>query len=412
LDNFLIFISLTLFAFSGYVVWPSRYNVLTHGAVAGGFISIIVPSVILGIPNKYPDAIVDLYTRILVVGIIFFLPGLIGGYLSGRRWITSFSFDIMETADYEKRVIKITRNLTLIGIIGLMISYSVMGFLPIFAREPIAAKLFRGPYQEPYLRVAILFRVSFYLLSTIMPITCIVWYKIRTRLFLWLIIGGIWLMIASLQRSGAFSGVVFAIIIVMSFKSRLQFGILMILLVGVFLMSSFFYYIVGIRTLDRDESVWEVIGASAPDIDDQLNFMEKFDQAPVYTYGQTMYGGLIPGHYKWNPSVYTLSIVAPNRDVNDVGSGGLRLPLPLWGYVSFQWTGVILFSLLTGILTGIYLGILRTWIQKYESLIVRATAIIAFSAVTGPIVGFTLLNMFLLPPALIMMLYLYRVRWK
>ena len=115
-----------------------------------------------------------------------------------------------------------------------------MGFLPIFAREPIAAKLFRGPYQAPYLRVAVLFRVSFFLLSTIMPIACIIWYKIRTRLFLWLVISGIWLMIASLQRAGAFSGIVFAAILIMSFKSRTQFTILMVLLVGIFVMSSFF----------------------------------------------------------------------------------------------------------------------------------------------------------------------------
>ena len=125
-----------------------------------------------------------------------------------------------------------------------------------------------------------------------------------------------------------------------------------------------------------------------------------------------MYGGLIPGHYKWNPSVYTLSIVTPGLDVNDIGSGGLRLPLPVWGYVSFQWAGVILFSLLTGIFSGIFLGIIKSWIRKYESLIIRATAIIAFTAVTGPIIGFTLLNMFFLPPAVIMLLYLYRVRWK
>ena len=278
MNNFLIFISLTLFSFCGYVVWPSRYNVITHGTVAAGFISIIVPSVVLNIPDRYPEAIVDLYTRILVVGILFFLPGFIGGFLSGRRWITSFSFDVMETAAYENRVIRITRNLLIAGIVGLTISYSVMGFLPIFAREPIAAKLFRGPYQAPYLRVAVLFRVSFFLLSTIMPIACIIWYKIRTRLFLWLVISGIWLMIASLQRAGAFSGIVFAAILIMSFKSRTQFTILMVLLVGIFVMSSFFYYIVGIKTFKGDENVWEVIGASAPDIDDQLNFMEKFDQ--------------------------------------------------------------------------------------------------------------------------------------
>jgi hypothetical protein len=319
------------------VVWPSRYNVITHGYVAGGFISIIVPSLILNVPDKYPQSVVDLYTRILVVGAIFFIPGLIAGFAYGRRVTTSFSFEIMRTVDYEERAIKITKVLMITGVLGLTLSYIGMGFMPLFAAEPIAAKLFRGQYQEPYLRVAILFRISFFLISTITPIACIIWYKIRSKIYLLLITAGLFLMIASLQRSGAFSGVVFAFIVIMSFKSRLKFAILMVILVGVFILSSFFYYIVGVKTFNGDENVWEVIGASSPDIDDQLQFMVNFDQNPVWTYGQTMYGGLVPGHYKWNPSVYTLSIIAPGRDVNDVGSGGVT--------VTFAFMGLCFFSM-------------------------------------------------------------------
>lgn len=412
MNNFLIFVSLALFAFAGYLVWPSRYNVITHGFVAGGFISIFVPSVILNVPGKYPPDIVDLYTNVLLVGIITYIPAQTAGFFLGRRWPTKFSFDVMNPADYEQRVVRITKIFMCAGIIGLTLSYIGMGFMPVFAAEPIAAKLFRGQYQEPYLRVAVLFRVSFFLVSTIMPIACIIWYKYRSKLFLFLIASGVFLMIASLQRAGAFSGIVFAFIVIMSFKSRAHFVALMGILVFVFVLSSFFYYIVGVKTFQGDEDVWEVIGASAPDIDDQLQFMVKFDEAPVWTYGRTMYGGLIPGHYKWNPSVYTLSIIAPGRDVNEVGSGGLRLPLPLWGYVSFQWIGVIAFCVLTGFLNGVFLGFLKTWTMKYGSILIRATAIIAFGAVAGPIVGFTLLNMFFLPPAVIMLFYLFRIRWK
>jgi hypothetical protein len=412
MNSFLIFISLTIFSFAGYIVWPSRYNVLTHGFVASGFISIIVPTLILNVPDRYPEPIVDLYSRILIVGIASFIPALIAGFILGRRVHTNFSFDVMKGVDYETRVIKITKIFMIAGIVGLILSYIGMGFVPVFAAEPIAAKLFRGQYQEPYLRVAVLFRASFFLISTITPIACIIWYKYRSKTFLLLTLTGIALMIASLQRSGAFSGVVFAFIIIMSFKSRGHFIVLMSILVGVFVLSSFFYYIVGVKTLEGNEDVWEVIGASAPDIDDQLQFMVKFDENPIWTYGRTMYGGLIPGHYKWNPSVYTLSIIAPGRDVNEVASGGLRLPLPLWGYVSFQWIGVIVFSLLTGFFNGVVLGMLKSWILRYKSILTRSTVMIAFGAVAGPVVGFTLLNMFAIPPAIIMLFYLYRIRWR
>jgi len=412
LDSFLIFVALLIFTFAGYIVWPSRYNVIAHGSVAGGFISIFVPVVVLSVQDNYPQSIVDLYIKVLWVGLVFFLPAMIGGFVLGRQLPTQFSFDVMDMEEYEDRVTKITKFFLIIGIVGLILSYAGMGFMPVFAEEPIAAKLFRGQYQEPYLRVAILFRTSFFIVSTIVPIACIIWYKYRSRFFLFLIMAGVFLMVSSLQRSGAFSGIVFAFIVIMSFKSRLHFIILMIILVGVFISSSFFYYIVGVRSFEGGENIWQVIGASSPDIDDQLQFMVKFDENPIWTYGRTIYGGLIPGHYKWNPSVYSLSIIAPGRDVNEVASGGLRLPLPLWGYVSFQWMGVILFSALTGVLNGIFIGILKSWIIKYKSILIRATAIIAFAAVAGPIVGFTLLNMYSIPPAIIMLFYLYRISWK
>lgn len=413
LESILIFISLSIFTFSGYLVWPSRYNILAHTSAAASFISIFVPTLILDVQKDYPGPVVQLYIWTLLVGVICFFPGVVLGFISARNIQTTFSFDVMGERLYEKRIIRLTKFLLLSGVFGLIISYIGMGFMPIFAADPIAAKLFRGPYQAPYLRVAILFRPSFFILSTIMPIACIIWYKYRSPIFFFGIVAGLFLMIASLARSGAFGGIVFAFTIIMALKSRFHFVVLMIILVGIFILSSFFYYIIGVRTFSGQENIWEVVVAGAPDIQDQLHFIDRFNENPIWTYGRTMYGGLIPGHYKWNPSVYTLSIVAPTEDINDVGSGGLRLPLPLWGYVSFQWTGVVLFCFITGILNGIFLRILKTWATKFKSELVIATATIAFGTVFGTnIVGFTLLNMYFLPPTFVMLFYLYRFKWK
>ena len=412
MDSLIIGVSLLIFALAGYLLWPSRYNVVQHLGVGGSFVAIVVPAFILHVQDQYPQEIVDLYVQILLVGVLALLPGLILGFMMGKGRTTNFSFDIMASPDYELRVISLTKTLLTIGIAGLVISYAVMGFIPLFAADPISAKLFRGPYQAPYLRVAVLYRASFFILSTIIPIAFIIWYKTKKPFFLFSVIAVVVLMAMSLARSGAFSGIILALAIIMSFKSRFTFAVLMLMLIGIFIGSAFFYYIIGIRTFDANVNIWRVLNAGTPDIEDQLNFMIRFQESPVWTYGRTIYGGLIPGHYQWNPSVYTLNIVAPGIDINEVGSGGLRLPLPMWGYVSFKWIGVVLFSFVTGLMGGFFLQLLKNWIQKFDSIILRATAVVIFVTVFGNLVNFATFNMYFIPPIVVMLFYMYRFKWK
>ena len=231
---------------------------IQHLSVGGSFVAVVVPAFILEVHHEYPPEIVDLYVQILWVGLVAMVPGLIIGFMLGKGRKTNFSFDVMGNAAFEQRVMGITKTLMILGISGLVISYMVMGFIPLFAADPISAKLFRGPYQEPYLRVAVLYRASFFILSTIIPIAFIIWYKTKKLFFLVSVLAVVVLMAMSLARSGAFSGIVLAVAIIMSFKSRFTFVLLMLLLVGVFIGSAFFYYIVGIRTFDENvKYLWD-----------------------------------------------------------------------------------------------------------------------------------------------------------
>jgi hypothetical protein len=396
----------------GYILWPSRLNILPHLAVGGSFVSIVVPALILNVQDAYPADIVTFYTTIITIGAIAYVIGNVYGFIHGRGLRTSFSFDVMDAESYEIRAIKLTKNLMTIGVVGLVLSYMVMGFVPMFAENPIAAKLFRGPYQAPYSRVSIVYRASFYIVATIMPIACIIWYRYKSRQFLFLILAVLVLMAVSLQRSGAFMGIVLAFAIVMSIKSKTHFIILMVILITVFVFSAFFYYLIGINSYRDDLNVWQIISAGTPDISDHLDFLAHFDQNPVWTYGRTIYGGLIPGHYQWNPAVYTLTMVNPGADINEIGSGGLRLPLPVWGYVAFGYPGAILFSLLTGVLGGFFLRILKDIFIRFDSIVIRTIGIVAFGTVVSILVNFTQLNMFLLPPAFVCLFYLYRFKIK
>lgn len=381
-------------------------------AVGGSFVSIFVPAMILNVQTAYPQSIVDLYIRILVIGMFFFLIGLIAGFITIPNVKANFSFDVLPAATYEKRAFQITKYLMIGGVIGMIVSYMVMGFIPIFAADPISAKLFRGQYQAPYIRVAALYRSAFFVLATLIPIACVIWYKTKSKAYLLLILSALSLMTMSLARSGAFMGVVLAFAIVMSLKSRLHFFMLMVLLIGVFVLSSFFYYIVGVRTYTNEKNVWEIITAGTPDITDHLDFLERFEEHPRWTYGRTVYGGLIPGHYEWNPAVYTLIMVNPGQDINDIGSGGLRLPLPVWGYVSFEWVGVILFSLLTGLLSGFFIRMSRDMFKRHQSIIIRAVILIGFGSIGGLFANCTQLSYYNFPPAILSLFYLYRFRIK
>jgi hypothetical protein len=94
------------------------------------------------------------------------------------------------------------------------------------------------------------------------------------------------------------------------------------------------------------------IAASTPDVRDHLGFLRGFEKHPEPTYGRTLLAGLTLGTGQWDPSTYALHTLTGFRDFSDFASGGLRLPAPLWGYASFGWAGVAMFSALSGLFAG------------------------------------------------------------
>jgi oligosaccharide repeat unit polymerase len=417
MQGFLIFLCSSVFMCGTYLVWPSRYNVMAHLNLGFIFIAYFIPAVILKDQNDYANDTVSLYTLILGVGAICFIIGLYSGFLIKPIRASNFSFSFLDADVYKQRIVKITAQFLIIGIIGQSFGYLLMGFVPAFAADPVSAKFFRGPYQVPFY-VSIIYLSSFFILTTITPIAIIVWYtNKKKKLFLLGAIVAIILMAVSLSRGPAFSGLVLAIAIVMSFKNRLTFTLLIVLLVGVYLLSSVFYFVVGVRdfadvsgNFKDDHVFWRVVSAGTVDITDQLTFMDFFKKDPVWTYGRTILGGLVPSHYQWNPAIYTLSIVNPGEDPTTLVSGGLRLPAPIWGYVSFQWFGVIIFCFLSGFLKGILLKFTKYWIFKSGSMLIATVLIVINISVFAQISDFFILSIYALPPLFVLAFYTFRIR--
>src|SRR5260221_7403886 len=208
MQGVLIFLCSSIFMCGTYLVWPSRYNVMAHLNVGFIFIAYFVPAIILKDQDEFPDDIVALYILILLIGATCFVIGLYAGFLIKPIRLSNFSFTFLDTEVYKKRIINITRVFLIAGISGLCFAYLLMGFVPAFASDPVAAKFFRGAYQVPFY-VSIVYYTSFFILTTITPISIIIWYTNKKKnLFLIGSIAAIILMMVSLSRGPAFSGVV------------------------------------------------------------------------------------------------------------------------------------------------------------------------------------------------------------
>jgi len=160
------------------------------------------------------------------------------------------------------------------------------------------------------------------------------------------------------------------------------------------------------------DNIFETIALGAPDVLDHLTFLKSFNNTPLYTYGRTFYGGLIPGHYKWNPAVWSLMVSNPDGDLNEITSGGLRLPLPLWGYVSFSWTGVVLLSFFSGLINGYLIKAIKKMIKETQSIIVITVVILLYVNVYTQFVTFYALSMYSIPVFAFMAFYMYRFKLK
>lgn len=101
------------------------------------------------------------------------------------------------------------------------------------------------------------------------------------------------------------------------------------------------------------------------DIADQLFFLNCWFEGHFdYTYGTNLFGGLLPYHSEYNLSVLTLEVIGAKA--GEVASGGFRLPLPLIGYISFGWIGIVLITGISSFFAGVILHIKRTVLKDID----------------------------------------------
>lgn len=332
--------------------WRRRDNIL--GYLQGGLFitTLAIPLLGTSIFERFDPEVTRLYANLMAVGGGAYLAGLCFGAplgttpaLKGR-----FTFAQPQMSERLLRLVSIrSRTLSLVGGTVLAGGFLLMGFAPLLAANRVAAKYGIGPYQAGFQRGALVYRLGLALASTILPIALAVAYR-RKKLLDWSI--GIALILGlslSLSRGLAFSGVVLfgaAVAVERRVKAGLIFLVVALSFVVGSLSNEIFF-----PAADVSQSLATRVAAHAPDVQDHLSFLRGFRLRGEQTTGWTLIAaGISPKKGEYDPSTFALRTVYGDTDA--IPSGGLRLPAPLWGYVSFGFRGAALWSFFAGFFTG------------------------------------------------------------
>lgn len=258
-------------------------------------------------------------------------------------------------------------SLAFLTILFYAYSFMKMGFVPMFTEEPMLAKFFAEKYQETYRPVAHYFRMAVNLTGIITPLLVIYLFikkNIVLKLVDILLLLAIFIFAILTMRRGIIAWSLLYLLLLYAVFYRngkyIKYAVAFYIIIFMFgsMLNNIFGYVIG----SADEIRLTSIFRGTPDIFDLLWFWDSFLKTNYeFSYGRTIYGGLIPYHYEWNPSV--LSKLVIGADPALAGSGGFRLPFQVEGYYTFGVAGTILWSIFCG-----YIDSLELKISKYAIL--------------------------------------------
>ncbi|HWA97110.1 MAG TPA: hypothetical protein VG713_01395 [Pirellulales bacterium] len=350
----------TALALGGYLAWPSRWNIPTLLGVSFCLTAFWIPMFSSMGYNSPSEQITNLYVLLMCIAI----PGFIIGIFLGKTLYRGFGFRNLEASrplEFDWLVIgKVCRKtafLLVIGLGGMALSFYLMGYVPMFAADPMAAKFFKGEYQHSYSKVALLHRTAWQFITFAMPVGLYLGFLYRRAGVLALSIVSILCMALTLSRTSTLLGLLTALGLIAARQRSTFFAYFIFLVLMMPLGSASFYIIDQIFPhsgfgFSNGDSLADQIAQGAPDVNDQLSLLDSFQASQEWTYGRTFVGALVPYNFRWNPAVWALTTVSGSPDVSNTNSGGYRLPVSLWGYVAFGYTGAFFVPLLSGLIAG------------------------------------------------------------
>jgi hypothetical protein len=410
-----------LFLSGTYIIWPSRWNIGAHLSLGLGLVGYVIPVFVTGMLDFFPQDIVRFYAKLLAVGAAFYVLGLaIGARIPVSRLVRSkLSFSSLPYQVFESRTQRRTVLLLTLGLIGMLVCFYSMGFIPMFAEDPFTAKYFRGAYEEPFKRVAWSYRLCDSVVIVLLPVAYSVWYSTRRFSHLFLSVVGTGILTLTLARGPMASGLlVFLGLVAAGQRKRKWFWAYIAVVLFLYPFGAAFYHIFGyVFGLDKYmvvqfDTPWELITRGSPDVSDQLNLLGAFLDYGSFTYGRTFVGGLLPGsgNSRWNPSIWAMTLVSGGwnkTNLSELGGGGFRLPVSMWGYTAFGWPGAVAVSFLSGLILGWATGFVKKFIDE-KSILKSIVAMTLYGTLGGQLATFYWLSIYTVPQILVALLLTYR----
>lgn len=423
----ILYISIALFisvySLLPFLFWKSKKNIdffiglpMTFIVyIGGGLYFIDSAKKIYGIE----DDTMEFYAMILLIGtviyLVFYTIGVSKNNYFNKKIFKFISFFWTQDRDLSHNYIRAGEFLAFLGIACLGGSFVGMGFIPVFSEAPMMAKYMAGEFQDVYRAYAVPYRMGLDVANIAIMLLAIGVYRkpnIKGKILdVLLIVMLILLLIGTMRRGIVVSGLVNIVFIFAAYKSEKKFGAI------VFLYSLFFcfgsaansimFYLAGINDSVSIEDIFK----GAPDIEDQLFFLQCWiDGHFDFTYGTNIIGGLIPFHSIYNLAAYTLAVTG--SDAGMVASGGFRLTTPIIGFIMFGWIGVIMVCGLVAYIQGISLQIKKTYLSSCSMI-----SYIAFFSLVEPflellnslVIGISIDTLF---KAVLAMLILIMCRYK
>lgn len=376
-----------------YLVWPSRWNIPAHVALGFWVVAYLVPIGVVGTHRTFASSLTGEYADVLLVGAIAFTVGVVLGTGVAPRGTHLFGrIARMRFAPGDEAVTR-TALVTVAAIAVLLFAMLRMGFVPMFADDPLAAKFFRGAYGEAYRPVAIPYRIGTGLLPLLLPILAAFALRDRARAR-WLVLLGValLLMLLTLQRGPAATGLLLFVGVLLAGRRRPL--TLVATSVAVYVGGALFYVVLGwLGVVESPVAVGPglsaSVAASTPDVSDGLGFLQRWHQhGEPLAGGRTFLGGLVPGNFRWNPGVWTVALGDDSVRLQQLNTGGLRLAPPVWGLVSFGPVGVVLVPLVSGVLAGALTAQLRRALESATGLVARTWLFVTHAALAAVLVEF------------------------
>lgn len=369
IDIILLVTTLLISECAVFWCWPSKTNTLGLISLSTFLVTYPLPLFVLNVMDEYPDAIQSYYYSISLVGALGTLLGVLSSKSLQGKNLHSYakqpsSHVNMPLINLRRHRLQLAANLeniressrfamrlALIGGCLLWLSMVLMHNIPIIADDPFAAKQFKGIYEPTSSLYSVMFRLGAASCTVTIPLVFAHVLENRRALQsreLIVLFIAISAMVATLQRGPMAIGI---LIVLAEITTRRHSGLITVI-VGVLInIAGVLFYdvlaLIGIGSKSaygiQSSSLIDRIAATVPDITDQLSLLERwFRSGADFTDGKTFFGGLIPGHFPWNPSVWTITLGNSSVNIQEAVTGGLRLTTPMWGYTAAGFAGAFI----------------------------------------------------------------------